>query len=213
MPRPGWLTSGAIRLGLLSLFIVLVEMLRPRLTQERATWLVIIGAAGVIAGATVFFLATRRLAARLPFHERSARVTGAVLELLRRTGSALLALAFSCSGRSSTSGSGRCTRTLRSPLGPHPRFADFSTRPVLTAFISPPGDIVAQSRGARAATMIEMLTAFALVTAYASSFVDSAAGRARQHLRRVARGESAQNRHSPVRLLALPFSTPWVGGG
>jgi hypothetical protein len=173
MPRPGWLTAGAIRLGLLGLFIVLVEMLRPRLTPERATWLVILGAAGVVAGATVFFLATRRLAARLPFHDRSARVTDAVLQLLRRTGLPLLALAFflfwafvyiavwAVHPHAAFEG-----------LGPRPRFADFFYTSVLTAFISPPGDIVAHSRGARAATMIEMLTAFALVTAYASSFVD-----------------------------------------
>jgi hypothetical protein len=53
-----------------------------------------------------------------------------------------------------------------------PRFADFFYYSVSTAFISPPGDILAHSRGARAATMIEMLTAFALLTTYLSSFVD-----------------------------------------
>ena len=58
------------------------------------------------------------------------------------------------------------------------RFADFFYTAVSTAFISPPGDILAHSRGARAATMIEMLTAFALITAYASSFVDWQRGRA-----------------------------------
>jgi hypothetical protein len=173
MPRPGWLTSGAIRLGLLSLFIVLVEMLRPRLTQERAAWLVILGAAGVVAGATLFLLATRRLAARLPFHERSARVTGAVLQLLRRTGLPLLALAFFLFWTFVYIGVWAVhPHAAFVGLGPHPRFADFFYTSVLTAFISPPGDIMAHSRGARAATMIEMLTAFALVTAYASSFVD-----------------------------------------
>ena len=57
-------------------------------------------------------------------------------------------------------------------LGPHPRFADFFYYAVTTAFISPPGDVLAHSRGARSATMIEMLTAFALLTTYLSSFVD-----------------------------------------
>jgi hypothetical protein len=57
-------------------------------------------------------------------------------------------------------------------LDPEPRFADFFYTAVSTAFISPPGDIVAHSRGARAATMIEMMMAFGLVTAYASSFID-----------------------------------------
>ena len=41
-----------------------------------------------------------------------------------------------------------------------------------TAFISPPGDIVARSRGVRSATMIEMLTGFGLLATYLSSFVD-----------------------------------------
>jgi hypothetical protein len=173
MPRPGWLTKGAIRLGLLSLFIVLVEMLRPHLTRERAAWLVIIGAAAVIAGATLFFLATRRLASRLPFHERSARVTGAVLELVRRTGLPLLALTFFLFWTFVYIGVWAVhPHAAFVGLDPHPRFADFFYTSVLTAFISPPGDIVAHSRGARAATMIEMLTAFALVTVYASSFFD-----------------------------------------
>ncbi len=173
MPHPGWLTSGAIRLGLLSVFIVLVEMLRPRLTQERAAWLVIIGAAAVVTGATLFFLATRRIAARLPFRDRSARVTDAVLQLLRRTGLPLLALAFFLFWTFVYIGIWAVhPHSAFVGLGPHPRFADFFYTSVLTAFISPPGDILAHSRGARAATMIEMLTAFALVTAYASSFVD-----------------------------------------
>jgi hypothetical protein len=53
-----------------------------------------------------------------------------------------------------------------------PRFADFFYYAVCTALISPPGDIFAASRGARSATMIEMLAAFALLTAYLASFVD-----------------------------------------
>lgn len=57
-------------------------------------------------------------------------------------------------------------------LDRHPRFADFFYTAVSTAFVPPPGDILAHSRGARAATVIEMLTAFALATAYASSFLD-----------------------------------------
>jgi len=162
-----------MRLGLLCLFIVLVEMLRPRLTQERATWLVILGAIGVVVGAALFFLATRQLAVRLPFHERSARVTGAVLQLLRRTGLPLLALAFFLFWTFVYIGVWAVhPHAAFTGLGQHPRFADFFYTSVLTAFISPPGDVIAHSRGARAATMIEMVTAFALVTAYASSFVD-----------------------------------------
>jgi hypothetical protein len=36
--------------------------------------------------------------------------------------------------------------------------------------VSPPGDILAHSRGARSATMIEMLTGFALLATYLASF-------------------------------------------
>jgi hypothetical protein len=57
-------------------------------------------------------------------------------------------------------------------LPDEPRFADFFYYAVCTALISPPGDIFASSRGARSATMIEMLSAFALLTAYLASFVD-----------------------------------------
>jgi hypothetical protein len=92
LPRPAGLMAGAVRLGILSLFVVLVAMIRVRITASSAGWVVLAGALGYTA--------------------------------------------------------------------------------VSTAFVSPPGDILANSRGARAATVIEMLTAFALVTACASSFVD-----------------------------------------
>ena len=42
--------------------------------------------------------------------------------------------------------------------------------------MSPPGDILAHSRGARSATMIEMLTGFALVATYLASFSDLVRG-------------------------------------
>ena len=57
-------------------------------------------------------------------------------------------------------------------LSAHPYFADFFYYAVSTAFIAPPGDIIASSRGARTATMIEMLTGFALVTAYLASLFE-----------------------------------------
>ena len=59
-------------------------------------------------------------------------------------------------------------------LAERPSFltADFFYYAVSTAFIAPPGDILAHSRGARSATIIEMLTGFALLAVYLSSFVD-----------------------------------------
>ena len=173
VPRPGWLTGGALRLGVLSLFVVLVAMLRPRLTPGNAGFVVLTGALAGIVGAAVFLGAARRIALQLPLLDRTERVTDAILVVIRRMGLPLLGLAFFlvwtfvyiavwwAHPHDAFRG-----------LDPHPRFADFFYTAVSTAFVSPPGDIVAHSRGARAATIIEMLTAVALAGTYLSSFVD-----------------------------------------
>ena len=158
-----------LRLATLSLFVVLVGMVRPRLTPESAWILVAIGAGSAVLGGAFFLVATRRLAARLPLHE----ATEAFLLLLRRTGLPLLGLAFFLFWTLVYVAlwAVHPSEAFRG-LPPDPRFADFFYYAVSTAFISPPGDVLAHSRGARSATMIEMLTAFALLTAYLSSFVD-----------------------------------------
>lgn len=173
VPRPGWITAGSIRLGVLSLFIVLVAMLRPRLTPGNVGWVVVAGALFAVGAAAVLLVATGRVAAQLRFLDRTERVTDALLLVVRRIGLPLLGLAFFllwtfvyiavwwAHPHDAFRG-----------LDDHPRFADFFYTSVSTAFVSPPGDIVAHSRGARAATMIEMLTALALVGTYVSSFVD-----------------------------------------
>ena len=101
------------------------------------------------------------------------RLAAAVLAQIRRTGLPFLGLAFflfwTCIYLALWAF--HPEEAFRG-LSAKPRFADFFYYAVSTAFISPPGDIVAHSRGARSATMIEMLTAFALLTAYLSSFVD-----------------------------------------
>jgi hypothetical protein len=177
--QSGWLTVGALRLGLLSVFIVGVAMVRPRLTHWSAGWLVLGGGMAVIAGGALFLLRTWHIAERLPFLPRAERVTDAVEILLRRTGLPLLGLAFFLFWTFVYIGIWWVhPHSAFEGLERHPRFADFFYTAVSTAFISPPGDILAHSRGARAATMIEMLTAFALVTAYASSFLDFRQGRA-----------------------------------
>jgi hypothetical protein len=172
VPRPGWMTAGAIRLALLSLFVILVAMVRPRLTPDNAGWVVLCGALGALAFGGSLLIATHR-AAQVPSSSRTGRATEAIFLTLRRIGLPLLALAFFL------------TWTFVyiavwwvhpedafRGLEPEPRFADFFYTAVSTAFVAPPGDIVAHSRGARAATVIEMMMAFALVTAYASSFID-----------------------------------------
>jgi hypothetical protein len=171
--RPGWLSAGAMRLLVLCGFIIAVEMLRPRLSPSSAGWIATAGAIAVLSGAAVFVGAARRLAERLPFLSRSQRMADAAVLQLRRIGLPLLALLFflfwtfvylalwSIHPGDAFRG-----------LGSAPRFADFFYYAVSTALISPPGDILAHSRGARAATMIEMLTGFGVLTAYLSSFID-----------------------------------------
>jgi hypothetical protein len=178
VPRPGWLTAGAVRLAALSLFVVLVAMLRPRLTPYAAGWVVLGGGLVMIAGALLFAARARSVALRLPVPEQAQRLTDATVLLLRRLGLPLLGLAFFLFWTFVYMGVwwSHPEDAFRG-LDQHPRFADFFYTAVTTAFISPPGDIVAHSRGARAATIIEMLTAFAFVTAYASSFVDLRRGR------------------------------------
>lgn len=162
-----------MRLVVLSAFIVAVGMLSPRLDRGDAWVVVGVGAAATVAVAAAFLVATRRLLARLPFFEGSARVTDAVLIELRRIGLPLLGLGFFLfwtfvylalwAFHPDEAFKG---------LSDEPRFADFFYYAVSTAFTSPPEGIAAGSRGARSATMIELFTAIALLGAYVSSFVD-----------------------------------------
>jgi hypothetical protein len=171
--RPDWVTAGAVRLGLLCLAIVAIELLPLRLSPRSAGWVAALGALAMAAGAALFLGAARRLAARLPFLTGSQQLADAALLQLRRIGLPLLGLLFFLAWTLVYLGvwavhPGQAFRGL----GPHPRFADFFYYSVSTALISPPGDILARSRGARGATMIEMLTGFGVLTAYLSSFVD-----------------------------------------
>jgi hypothetical protein len=172
VPRPGWITAGAIRLALLSLFVILVAMVRPRLTPDNAGWVVLGGALGAVALGILLLIATRR-AAQGPSTTATGRATEAAFVTMRRIGLPVLALTFFLVWTFVYIGVwwAHPEDAFRG-LEPEPRFADFFYTAVSTAFVSPPGDIIAHSRGARAATVIEMMTAFALVTAYASSFID-----------------------------------------
>jgi hypothetical protein len=171
--KPRWLTAGTIRLLVLCAFIVAVGMIRPRLTPHAAGIVLVIGGIAVAAGLAAFLGTTGRLAARLPLLDRSQRIADALTLQVRRIGLPLLGLAFFLFWTFVYLGLWWFRpEGAFGGLAANPRFADFFYYAVSTAFISPPGDIVATSRGARSATMIEMLTAFALLTAYLSSFVD-----------------------------------------
>jgi hypothetical protein len=167
--RPTWLTGGMIRLAILSAFVVLVGMVPSHLTPNRA-WVVFgVGVGVAVAGVALFARGSRRLTERLGL----GHLTEGVLLLLRKTGLPLLGLAFFLAWTIVYIGLWAFDPADSfAGLEDLPRFADFFYYAVSTAFISPPGDIFAKSRGARSATMIEMLTAFALLTAYLSSFVD-----------------------------------------
>ena len=174
--RPGWLTTGALRMALLCGAIVAIGMLPWDMTPHRAGVVFFAGVAVVVGGGAFFALATRRVAGAFERIPAVGPVAGAVLVLLRRTGLPLLGLAFFLAWTF-----GYIGLWWFHPDGPDaafgglpetPRFADFFYYSVSTAFISPPGDIIATSRGVRSATMIEMLTGLALLTAYVSSFVD-----------------------------------------
>lgn len=178
------LPAGALRLAVLCLCVVAIGMIRPRLTSETAGWLVLSCGLLTAGAAAAFLAATRRAAARLPLVRGSLRAVEAVLLVVRRTGLPLLGLAFFLfwtfvylalwwyAPQESFAG-----------LPERPRFADFFYYAVMTALTSPPEDIVAASRGARSATMIEILTGIALLTTYLSSLLEARRARDREKAR------------------------------
>src|SRR5262249_48780644 len=146
-----------------------IGMVRWHLTTAVAWIIVAVGAGIVVVAFAAMLGLTRAIEQRLAI----PWATQAFVLALRRVGLPLLGLVFFLAWtvvyialwvihpeQPSTA------------LPPEPRFADFFYYAVCTALISPPGDIFASSRGARSATMIEMLSAFALLTAYLASFVD-----------------------------------------
>lgn len=167
--------GSASRLIVLCGFIVAVAMLSPRLSPDQAGVVALIGAAAVAAGAIVFVSLARGVH-HLGSSSAGMRVAEALLVTLRKLGLPILALAFFLlwtfvylavwwfHPTEAFTGLSRG--------GQDPRFSDFFYYAVMTAFISPPNDIIAASRGARSATLIEMLTGFSLLATYLSGLVD-----------------------------------------
>jgi hypothetical protein len=171
--RPRWLTSGVVNLAVLCALIVLVGMLSPRLSHTGAGIAFFVGLAVFALAASFFVGATRRLAERFERLSDAHAAADAVLIALRWIGLPLLGLAFFLAWTVVYIGLWWThPHAAFTGLGAAPRFADFFYYAVSTAFISPPGDIVAHSRGVRSATMIEMLTGFGLLATYLTSFVD-----------------------------------------
>ena len=171
--RPRWLTNGVVNLSVLCLLIVLMGMLSPRLSRTDAGITFFVGL-GVFALAASFFVGSaRRLAERFKLLSDARAAADAVLITLRWMGLPVLGLAFFLAWTLVYIGLWWThPHAAFTGLGAAPRFADFFYYAVSTAFISPPGDIVAHSRGVRSATMIEMLTGFGLLATYLSSFAD-----------------------------------------
>jgi hypothetical protein len=175
---PRRLTTGAVNLTILCALIVLMGMLSPRLGHTGAGVTFFVGLALLLLAAAFFVGATRRLAERFSVLSGAHAAADALLVNLRRVGLPLLGLGFFLAWTVVYIGLWWThPHSAFTGLGSAPRFADFFYYAVSTAFISPPGDIVAHSRGARSATMIEMLTGFGLLATYLSSFVDWAPAR------------------------------------
>jgi hypothetical protein len=148
-------------------------MARPRLTPGQAGLVVLVCGLVTLAAALSLVIGTWWIAKGLPLGLEGRRLVAAVRVLLRRVGLPLLGLAFFLFWTFFYVGLWwyRPEATFAG-LSAHPYFADFFYYAVSTSFIAPPGDIIASSRGARTATMIEMLTGFALVTAYLASLFE-----------------------------------------
>lgn len=174
MRLAGMLRSG-LRLIILCGFIVAVAMLSPRLSPDAAGLVALIGALGVVAGAVAFTILARSVQ-HLGDSSTGLRLAEALLVTLRRLGLPIMALGFFLLWTFVYLGvwwyhpETAFTGLVRA--GEDPRFADFFYYAVMTAFISPPNDIIAASRGARSATLIEMLTGLSLLATYLSSLVD-----------------------------------------
>ena len=165
--RPSFLTVGTTRLVLLCGVIVAIGMIPGRLSPHTAGWIALVGLIAIpVAIAVPFAAALRGLVGRLP-------LASAALRAINHLGLVGLGTAFFLAWTFVYLALWwRHPAEAFSGLGASPRFADFFYYAVSTAFISPPGDIVGHSRGVRSATMIEMLTGFALLAVYLSSFVD-----------------------------------------
>jgi hypothetical protein len=163
------------RLGLMCLCIVAIGMIRPRISDEAAGWVLLAAGLVTVGCGVAVFVATRRVASHLPLMAGSFRIVDAILLLVRRTGLPLLALGFFLfwtfvylglwwyRPEDSFEGIGGAD---------NPRFADFFYYAVMVALTSPPEGIVPLSRGTRSATMIEILTGLALLTTYVSTLFE-----------------------------------------
>ena len=172
---PAFLRGGGLRLLSVCVAVWILGMLSPRVTPHQAGELVLAGVVAVIGLAVLLATSTRRILRRLRIRlvDRSVDVAEALLLLVRRIGILVLALGFFLFWTFVYLGVWWWhPASAFVGLDHHPYFSEFFYYAVSTAFISPPGDILAHSRGARTATMVEIVTGAALLSVYLASFVD-----------------------------------------
>jgi hypothetical protein len=171
----GWWFRGGLGLAILIAFIVLVELAPWRLSPRAGWWIVGVGAPPLVIGAVVaFWLAEEREARRLARLAGASRAGQAALQVVYQAGLPLLGGAFFLFWTGYYLGAWAYDQNAFVGLDARPRFADFFYYAVKTAFLSPPDDIVAHTRGARAGTMIELLAGIGLLSAFLSRFFRTA---------------------------------------
>jgi hypothetical protein len=172
---PAVIRGAGLRLLSVCLAVWAVGMLSPRLTPHEAGVTVAVGVAVVLGLVVLLGAGTRRILGRLRigFVDRGVAAAEALLVLVRSIGLLVLSLGFFLFWTLVYLGVW-CWHPASAFTGldPHPYFSEFFYYAVSTAFISPPGDILAHSRGARTATMVEIVTGAALLSVYLASFVD-----------------------------------------
>jgi hypothetical protein len=172
---PGRVRGGGLRLLGACLAIWGLGMLSPGIDRDTAVIVLVVGWGLIGVGVLVLLLGTQRVLSRLDVPLLGAGVAraAALILALRRVGLVLLALAFFLFWTLIYIGVWRWHPDGAFRGLPHtPTFSDFFYYAVSTGFISPPGDITAASKGARTATMIELLTGTAALAAYLGSFLD-----------------------------------------
>jgi hypothetical protein len=176
---PGRVRAGAVRLLVACLAIWALGMFSPGIDRGAADVVLVVGWSLIGAGVLVLGLGTQRVLARLdvPLLGTGVARAAALLVALRRIGLVLLALAFFLFWTLIYIGVWRWHPAgAFSGLPRTPTFSDFFYYAVSTGFVSPPGDIIAASKGARTATMIELLTGTAALAAYLGSFLEFGPG-------------------------------------
>jgi hypothetical protein len=172
---PAFVRGAGLRLISVCLGVWAIGMLSPRLTPHQAGVVVLLGAAAVLGLVALLAAGTHRILRRLRirFVDRGIEMAEALLLLVRSIGLLVLSLGFFLFWTLVYLGVWwwHPASAFRG-LDHHPYFSEFFYYAVSTAFISPPGDILAHSRGARTATMVEIVTGAALLSVYLASFVD-----------------------------------------